>query len=60
MPGETRVERSSGEVEVLDSTASVEVKPGDAMVIATPGGGGYGAASHVLDNPTIRFQFKVN
>ncbi len=40
--GETRVERTSGEVEVLDSTASVEVKPGDVMVITTPGGGGYG------------------
>ena len=42
-PGETRVERSSGEVEVLDSTASIEVQPGDVMVITTPGGGGYGA-----------------
>ena len=41
-PGETRVERSSGEVEVLDSTASIEVQPGDVMVITTPGGGGYG------------------
>jgi 5-oxoprolinase (ATP-hydrolysing) len=40
--GETRVERSSGEVEVLDSTAAVEVGPGDVMVIATPGGGGFG------------------
>jgi 5-oxoprolinase (ATP-hydrolysing) len=41
-PGETRIERTSGEVEVLDSTASVEVEPGDVMVITTPGGGGYG------------------
>ncbi len=40
--GETRLERSSGEVEVLDSTASVSVEPGDVMVITTPGGGGYG------------------
>jgi 5-oxoprolinase (ATP-hydrolysing) len=40
--GETRVERSSGEVEVLDSTAAVEVQPGDVMVITTPGGGGFG------------------
>ncbi len=41
--GETRIERSSGEVEVLHSTAAVEVAPGDVMVITTPGGGGYGA-----------------
>jgi 5-oxoprolinase (ATP-hydrolysing) len=42
MPGETRVERSSGEVEILDSTAAVEVEPGDLIEIITPGGGGYG------------------
>ena len=43
LPGITRVERTSGSVEVLDSTAGVTVEPGDAMVIETPGGGGYGA-----------------
>lgn len=43
-PGATRVERSSGEVDVLDSTASVTVAPGDVMVIETPGGGGFGSA----------------
>jgi 5-oxoprolinase (ATP-hydrolysing) len=42
LPGITSVERSSGAVEVLDSTASVTVHPGDAIVIETPGGGGYG------------------
>jgi len=42
-PGATRVERTSGEVEVLDSTAGVSVEPGDVMVIETPGGGGYSA-----------------
>ena len=42
--GATRVERSSGEVEELDSTASVTVAPGDVMVIETPGGGGFGKA----------------
>jgi 5-oxoprolinase (ATP-hydrolysing) len=42
-PGETRIARTSGEVEVLDSTASFDVEPGDVMVITTPGGGGYGA-----------------
>ncbi|MFM5947717.1 MAG: hydantoinase B/oxoprolinase family protein, partial [Novosphingobium sp.] len=41
-PGSTRVERTSGEVEVLDSTAGVTVAPGDVMVIETPGGGGFG------------------
>ncbi len=44
-PGATginRIERTSGEVEVLDSTAGVTVGPGDVMVIETPGGGGYG------------------
>ncbi|MEY4237577.1 MAG: hypothetical protein RL339_178, partial [Pseudomonadota bacterium] len=41
-PGATRVERTSGEVEVLDSTASVMMEPGDVMVVETPGGGGYG------------------
>jgi 5-oxoprolinase (ATP-hydrolysing) len=42
LPGKTTVERISGELEVLDSTASVTVAPGDAIVIETPGGGGYG------------------
>ena len=41
-PGATRVERTSGEVEVLDSTASALMEPGDVMVVETPGGGGYG------------------
>ena len=42
LPGINRVERTSGEVEVLPATASVTVSPGDVMVIETPGGGGYG------------------
>ncbi len=42
LPGINRVERSSGEVEVLPATAGVTVAPGDVMVIETPGGGGYG------------------
>ena len=41
--GINRVERASGEVEVLDATASVDMAPGDVMVIETPGGGGFGA-----------------
>ena len=43
LSGINRIERSSGAVEVLPATASVTVSPGDVMVIATPGGGGYGA-----------------
>ena len=42
-PGINRVERSSGEVEVLPATAAVDMAAGDVMVIETPGGGGYGA-----------------
>ena len=42
LPGINRIERSSGELEVLPATASVTVKAGDVMVIETPGGGGYG------------------
>jgi 5-oxoprolinase (ATP-hydrolysing) len=40
--GATRVERTSGEVEVLESTAGTMMHPGDVMVIETPGGGGFG------------------
>jgi 5-oxoprolinase (ATP-hydrolysing) len=43
LPGINHVERTSGEVEVLPATAAVTMAPGDVMVIATPGGGGYGA-----------------
>ena len=42
LPGVNQIERASGEVEQLPATASVTVGPGDVMVIATPGGGGYG------------------
>jgi 5-oxoprolinase (ATP-hydrolysing) len=49
-PGANRVERADGAVEALGATASVEMAAGDAFVIETPGGGGYGAvpspASH--------------
>ena len=41
-PGINRVERTSGQVEVLPATAAVEMGAGDVMVIETPGGGGYG------------------
>jgi 5-oxoprolinase (ATP-hydrolysing) len=40
--GKTSIERASGMIEVLGSTADVAVEAGDAIVIETPGGGGYG------------------
>ncbi|PAX06802.1 hydantoinase B/oxoprolinase family protein [Sphingomonas lenta] len=40
--GANRVERADGSVEPLGSTAAVEMTPGDAFVIETPGGGGWG------------------
>lgn len=40
--GRNRVERRAGHIEVLGATASVQLEAGDAVVIETPGGGGYG------------------
>ena len=37
------VERADGTRQVLTGTDSAELNPGDAFVIETPGGGGYGA-----------------
>ncbi len=42
-PGENRIERADGTVEVLGATGQAEMRAGDVFVIATPGGGGYGA-----------------
>ena len=44
LPGRNSIERGDGRVEELPATASVSVEPGDAFVIETPGGGGWGAA----------------
>ncbi|HEV7661314.1 MAG TPA: hydantoinase B/oxoprolinase family protein [Allosphingosinicella sp.] len=41
--GVNRVVRADGREEVLSATASADMKAGDAFVIETPGGGGYGA-----------------
>ncbi|YAF94330.1 MAG: hydantoinase B/oxoprolinase family protein [Nodularia sp. CChRGM 3473] len=43
--GRNWVERQDGTPEELSSTATVEMQPGDIFVIATPGGGGFGAVS---------------
>jgi 5-oxoprolinase (ATP-hydrolysing) len=40
--GVNRIERAGGGVEVLPACASASVEPGDAIVIETPGGGGFG------------------
>jgi 5-oxoprolinase (ATP-hydrolysing) len=41
-PGRNWVERADGSVEMLGATGSAELQAGDAFVIETPGGGGYG------------------
>ncbi|NIJ39347.1 5-oxoprolinase (ATP-hydrolysing) [Sphingopyxis panaciterrae] len=43
-PGRNWVERADGSVEILAATGSAELAAGDAFVIETPGGGGYGRA----------------
>ncbi|MGZ9035208.1 MAG: hydantoinase B/oxoprolinase family protein, partial [Rhodospirillales bacterium] len=42
--GTNRVIRADGRVEELGGTDATAMAPGDVFVIATPGGGGYGAA----------------
>ncbi|OYU15747.1 MAG: 5-oxoprolinase [Alphaproteobacteria bacterium PA4] len=43
-PGETRVERCDGSIETLGATDRAELAAGDAIVVMTPGGGGFGVA----------------
>jgi 5-oxoprolinase (ATP-hydrolysing) len=43
--GTQHIERADGGVEPLAGSAAADLRPGDAFVIATPGGGGYGPAS---------------
>lgn len=40
--GVNAVRRANGDVEILPGTARVEMAPGDAFLIETPGGGGFG------------------
>jgi 5-oxoprolinase (ATP-hydrolysing) len=42
LPGRNWVERLDGSVETLSATASADMDIGDAFVIETPGGGGFG------------------
>jgi len=41
-PGADRVVRADGTVDEVDGLARVELDAGDTLVVATPGGGGYG------------------
>ncbi|MBV8378030.1 MAG: hydantoinase B/oxoprolinase family protein [Verrucomicrobia bacterium] len=43
MVGKTYLQRANGGMENLGSCARRDVRPGDAVVIETPGGGGFGA-----------------
>ena len=45
LPGRQWVERADGTRENLTGTDRAELRPGDAFVIETPGGGGYGSVS---------------
>jgi 5-oxoprolinase (ATP-hydrolysing) len=42
--GENRIERADGRVEMVGAIGQAEMQAGDIFVIATPGGGGYGAS----------------
>jgi 5-oxoprolinase (ATP-hydrolysing) len=42
LPGETHVERANGKNQTLTYADNTDVEPGDVVVIATPGGGGFG------------------
>jgi 5-oxoprolinase (ATP-hydrolysing) len=42
LPGQNRVERRDGRVDVLAGCDRTEMAPGDVFVIETPGAGGYG------------------
>ena len=44
-PGENRIERADGKVEILGAIGQSEMGAGDVFVISTPGGGGYGRGS---------------
>jgi 5-oxoprolinase (ATP-hydrolysing) len=44
LPGQNWVERADGTREELGATGSAQMQPGDAFVILTPGGGGFGEA----------------
>ncbi|MFG3702895.1 hydantoinase B/oxoprolinase family protein, partial [Micromonospora sp. NPDC047620] len=42
--GINRIERADGTIVRLRGADSAQLQPGDALIVETPGGGGYGAA----------------
>ncbi|MBW4440599.1 MAG: hydantoinase B/oxoprolinase family protein [Plectolyngbya sp. WJT66-NPBG17] len=40
--GRNWIKRNTGKIEAIESKAEVQMQPGDAFVIETPGGGGFG------------------
>ncbi|MBP1160828.1 hydantoinase B/oxoprolinase family protein [Rhodococcus sp. PvR099] len=44
--GSNRIERADGTVVAMAACDSVDVEAGDALIVETPGGGGYGAPPH--------------
>ncbi len=50
LPGVNRIRRANGQVEVLEGCAMVLVEPGDAFIIETPGGGGFGRRTGSQDD----------
>jgi 5-oxoprolinase (ATP-hydrolysing) len=44
VPGENRIDRADGRVEILGAIGQSEMAPDDMFIISTPGGGGYGAS----------------
>jgi 5-oxoprolinase (ATP-hydrolysing) len=50
LPGVNRLRRANGQVEVLGGCAMVLVEPGDAFIIETPGGGGFGRRTGSQDD----------
>ncbi len=51
-PGATALIRKDGTRQSFGATGAAEVEPGDVIVIATPGGGGYGDPERPDDNLT--------
>ncbi|MAJ61191.1 MAG: hypothetical protein CBC48_15235 [bacterium TMED88] len=47
--GSDRIERHSGQVELLSGKVSEDLEAGDVLVIETPGGGGYGSETGGAD-----------
>jgi 5-oxoprolinase (ATP-hydrolysing) len=43
--GNTYIQRSDGEIENIGSCGQTTVRPGDAIIVETPGGGGFGASA---------------